>query len=1104
VAVVADLAKLSVGREDYYVREVAHNREEYLSGHGESPGRWYGAGATALGQQGTATTEGFKRIFEGRHPDTGELLGRAHGKGAVPSWDLVLRPVKDVGVLYALGDERVNRAVMSAHHEGVAEAVAYLDAHVGTRRGHGGHQKVSGRGLVVVGFDHRTSREGDPLPHTHLIIANRTQGPDGRWTTLDGRDLYAHRRAADAIYRAAYQRSLIRSLGIAWEEADRWGNRPITGMPTEVVRGFSKRSQQITERLTRLEEQGRQRTPALVRFAVHATRTAKRHEAPETLYDRWRGEARALGVDPDRLVARVCGRAREQDRGVSNLAAKRAFRRLAGPEGLTASASTFARQDVVVALGGELATVAPDELQALTDRFLAERAVAVIDDRAESGTERRWSTPDLLSVERALVATAERRQGEQTGMVAAELVRATLAAHPTIGEDQAGMVRDVCQRGDGVAVVEGRAGTGKTFALGVARHAWQQSGYRVLAAAPTGIATMSLEAEGFEETATVDRLLFELDRHGAGEVLGGRAVLVVDEAGMVGSRKLARLLDHARNAHGKLVLVGDDRQLAAIDAGGGFRALRLRLGASELVENRRQLQTWEHQALELVRGGLVDEAVDAYRDHDRLVAAETKFELTLALVKDWWQAQQEAAGDPDREAVILAWQRGEVDRLNTICQQIMADHGRLGPERLQVGDRQLAVGDRVVCGRNALQRLGVANGTRGTVTAFDVAHRTLTLRVDGEQAREVTLPAWYLDGQPRWGWQPDDPRRTVDLAYATTGHKAQGLTRWRALVRLTGREDSNWLYVQLSRAKQATTIYTQVGPEPHVSEVDDLPERELPDGYQQLAQAIGRDGSQQLALDTTARLDLRRLPTRQLRAERDRLARLLAQAPTDQTRRLAQATRRRQDADRDLATATTRRQAAAVRVIELGRLGGLGHRRELAAARQQRRLAETAERLARRQADRAGTVELAARRAQQQRAGWLEAHPDLARQWREVTGELAWQQRAGAAGVEAERPAWQERALGPLPGSVRGRRAWRQAAAQLVAHRDRYGIRDPEQALGPEPKGGDLEQRRAWRACRNAAERLRARTDPSRQPDRDQPTRTPPSLPQRGAERAAG
>jgi conjugative relaxase-like TrwC/TraI family protein len=680
--VVADLAKLSAGREDYYVREVAENREEYLSGHGESPGRWYGAGATNLGQQGIASTEAFKRIFEGRHPDTGELLGRAHGRNAVPAWDLVLRPVKDVGVLWALGDTHVNRIAMGAHHEGIAQAVAYLDAQVGTRRGHGGCEKVSGQGLVAVGFDHRASRAGDPLPHTHLVVANRVQGPDGRWTTLDGRDLYRHRRAADALYRAAYQRALTRDLGVQWGEADRWGNRPIVGMPAEVVRAFSKRHEQVSDELARLEEAGRQRTARLVRFAVHATRQAKTNEAPETLYERWRSEARALGIDPDRLVSRVTGQVREQR--VDDRALTEVLDRLAGPDGLTAQASTFARQDVLVALGGELASASPADLQALTERFLAERAVPVVDDRAELDIERCWSAPDLLRVERALVAAAEGRHAEQTGVVTAEVVRQTLTAHPTIGADQAGMVRDVCQRGDGVAVVEGRAGTGKTFALGVARHAWQSDGYRVLGAAPTGIATMSLEAEGFEETATCDRLLAELDRHGAHQVLGDRAVLVVDEAGMVGSRKLARLLDHAAQAQAKVVLVGDDRQLAAIDAGGGFRALRVRLGASELAENRRQLHAWERDALELVRGGLVDEAVGAYREHDRVVAAETKFELTLALVSDWWQAQQDDAGDPTRETVILAWQRGEVDRLNTLCQQVMAHHGRLGDQRLQV------------------------------------------------------------------------------------------------------------------------------------------------------------------------------------------------------------------------------------------------------------------------------------------------------------------------------------------------------------------------------------------------------------------------------------
>jgi ATP-dependent exoDNAse (exonuclease V) alpha subunit len=244
----------------------------------------------------------------------------------------------------------------------------------------------------------------------------------------------------------------------------------------------------------------------------------------------------------------------------------------------------------------------------------------VVADRAVE--ERRWSTPELLAVEQRLVEAAVGRAGEQTAVASHDAVRAALAAHPTVGEDQQAMVRDVCQGGAGVCLVVGRAGTGKTFALGIARHAWQLDGYRPLATAPTGIATVSLEAEGFEEVATCDRLLVDLDD--GRERLDDRTVLVVDEAGMVGSRKLARLLGHAEQARAKVVLVGDDRQLAAIDAGGGFRALRLRLGASQLTENRRQRQAWEREALDLVRSGLVEEAVAAYRAHDRVVVAESK------------------------------------------------------------------------------------------------------------------------------------------------------------------------------------------------------------------------------------------------------------------------------------------------------------------------------------------------------------------------------------------------------------------------------------------------------------------------------------------------
>jgi conjugative relaxase-like TrwC/TraI family protein len=511
--VVADIAKLSVGREEYYTREPATDHQTYLSGHGESPGRWYGAGANALGLEGEASVAEFEAMFEGRDPTTGELLGRPHGRNAVPAFDVVLRPTKSVSVLYGLGDPAIGRAVLAAHHAGLAEASGYLDDHLGARRSHGGHEHVSGQGLLAVGFDHRTSREGDPLLHTHLVIANRVQGPDGRWTALDGRDLYRHRLAADAIYRATYQRELVRTLGVEWTPADSHGNRELSGMPEGLVRGFSKRTGQIDAELDRLAADGRERTPRLVKWTVQATRKPKQHEGPETLYSRWRQEAAERGVDPDTLVRTVTGRTanRIQHQTVSGEAVARLFDRLAGPEGLTEHASTFTRPDVLVALGAGLAGARRAVLEELADRFLAERAVSVVADRTLE--ERRWwSTPELLAVEQRLVERVTCRTDEQAAVASHQAVRDALAAHPTAGADQQAMVRDLCQGGAGVAVVVGRAGTGKTFALGVARHAWQLDSYRLLAAAPTGIAAISLQGEGFEDVATCDRLLADLDR----------------------------------------------------------------------------------------------------------------------------------------------------------------------------------------------------------------------------------------------------------------------------------------------------------------------------------------------------------------------------------------------------------------------------------------------------------------------------------------------------------------------------------------------------------------------------------------------------------------
>jgi hypothetical protein len=327
-----------------------------------------------------------------------------------------------------------------------------------------------------------------------------------------------------------------------------------------------------------------------------------------------------------------------------------------------------------------------------------------------------------------------------------------------------------------------------------------------------------------------------------------------------------------------------------------------------------------------------------------------------------------------------------------------------------------------------------------------------------------------LDGRGR-----GERNRRVDLAYATTGHRAQGLTRGRALVRLTGTEDVNWLYVQLSRARQDTRLYAVVGPEPQGAGELDLPDREQPDAYLQLAQALSRTGSQTLAIDTPSNPDPQRLSTAELRAERDRLRERLDQAPRDRSRELVRATTHRQQAEQILA----------------GHQQPTGHQPDGMLRRLRRDHEQPAQipgglAVATQQANRAHERERELRQDQQRRQGWLEANAHLGPQYRQVMRTLAWQRRATGVAVEQDRPGYVLQALGPVPESTRGRRAWRQAAAAIEHYRRSYHNTHPDRAHGPPPHHPT--QRADRRRARAAIERVQAKqraTDRSRDP---QPT----------------
>ena len=194
-------------------------------------------------------------------------------------------------------------------------------------------------------------------------------------------------------------------------------------------------------------------------------------------------------------------------------------------------------------------------------------------------------------------------------------LRAAVAARPTLAAEQQQMVDHLCLGGDGVSVVVGKAGTGKTFALGAAREAWQAAGLPVLGVAVARRAARELEQGAGIRSTSVAALLGELDTQRA---LPDRCVLVVDEAGMVPTRQLAQLLDATAAVGGKLVLVGDHRQLPELEAGGAFRGLVNRGLAIELTENHRQVNAWERAALDELRDGDAEQALASYQAHDRV------------------------------------------------------------------------------------------------------------------------------------------------------------------------------------------------------------------------------------------------------------------------------------------------------------------------------------------------------------------------------------------------------------------------------------------------------------------------------------------------------
>lgn len=780
----------SASRGDYYAGGVAD---------GEA-GRWHGS-ARALAELGlewggVVERDDLVALMEGRSPRSGEQIRRVGGDGSrVAGVDLTFSAPKSVSALWAVSSPYRRAQIEAAHAKAVRSAMARVEAEVELvrRREDDGLRWERAESLVAGEFVHTSSRltrgqEGEGVPdpqlHSHVLVV-AAKRLDGRFAAVDSRELYRSARVNGAWYRA----ELAFELGeLGLEVRGRTGKDgryfEVEGVPEGLSRRWSARSEDIEVAARRFRERyGRAPRAGELGALTVQTRGTKTAVAQVDIDEAWRAVGEEYELSTSRAEGLFADRARHEQRDVPGELLADVTR-----ERSMLSARELEARTLEVAVGTQRPATAGEHVRELA------RAGELVE--LEGGW---WTTRELRELERRTLDIATGRACEPAAPVSPRRGReaeasAAMRLGTALSVEQREALAAVTGRG-GVVVMVGQAGTGKGVVIDAAREAWESEGYRVLGTAVAGATAKRLGADaGIQETLTTDALV---RREGLGRLgLDDRSVVVVDEAGMADTRRLAQLVEATGRSEAKLVLVGDHAQLSPLGAGGMFAELSDRVPTAELSEVHRAREGWERDAWADLRAGEAERALAEYRARDRLHLADTRVDAGERMVADWARARAE---HPSGQTVMLTdASNSELDRLNALAQEERARAGELGQRRAPLPDRpyELAAGDEVLF-TGQLRQPGadrVENGTRGEVLCIEGRAQRVRVRTVEPDPRDVEFSTGEF--------------ADVRLAYAQHVYKAQGLTVDCALVLAGGwQTDRERAYVALTRARERTDIY---------------------------------------------------------------------------------------------------------------------------------------------------------------------------------------------------------------------------------------------------------------------------------------------------------
>ncbi len=844
------LKSVAVGDGD---RALSTPLTRYYAEVGNPAGWWLGGGLPALDEgapsvRDEVTEAQLQRLIgQGRHPATGAPLGRAYpvfkegvhgGRRAVAGFDFTFSVPKSASVLWAVADAPTQAVIVAAHHRAVAEVVAFMErdvaaTRVGASDGSGAVVQMDVTGVIATAFDHFDSRAGDPHLHTHVVISNKVQAVlDGKWRALDGRPMHAAAVALSELHESLFADELTRTFGVTWEQRDHGRDRnpgwDIRGIPSTLIEAFSSRSSQIntmTDELVQrhVAEYGRRPSAATIiklrAQATLATRPEKHLRSLAELTERWREQAStilaqdatrwargvtasgapallrsddvtsAVIVGIGRCVVEAVGEKRSTWRHW-NLAAE-AARQSMGLRFATAADREAVVNRIVVEAERLSLRLTPPELASTPATF----------QRADGSSRFRpahavvYSSQQLLDAEDRLLALARDTSAPIVNpRILDKFTHGRPLGGPALGADQVNALTSVASSGRVVDVLVGPAGSGKSTAMRRLRQIWeaQHGPGSVIGLAPSAAAAAVLGTElgiGTENTA---KWLHDHADGGPGFRAG--QLVIVDEASLAGTVSLDRIAGIAVTAGAKLLLVGDSAQLQAVDAGGAFALL---VGDREtpptLATVHRFTHEWEKPASLELRDGH-PAALEAYAAHARIVGGET--DAVTAGAYAAWQADT-AAG---RTSVLIAEAGDTVRDLNLRARD---DRIRTGAVAAESGvalhdGTTMSAGDTVITRRNdrrlRTRTSWVRNGDRWVVTAVRPDGSVAVRQAGRRRGGTVVLPAGYV-------------AEHVELGYAITAHRAQGITVDTAHAVITASSTRESLYVAMTRGRESNIAY---------------------------------------------------------------------------------------------------------------------------------------------------------------------------------------------------------------------------------------------------------------------------------------------------------